>query len=90
MTAWGAFFDAGAATVSLRQRCSLCFNVAYVGFGTHTAEPQLKLSERLSANIHFLPGVKVGGRTEDLVGTTKEGLALLEGPRGLKPTTLEP
>ncbi len=77
MTACGAFFDAAAATASpvhpsvnaavsvLSLRYS--FNAAYAGFGTLPDEPQVKSSERSSAQLHGRPGGNAGGVTEDLV-----------------------
>ena len=98
--AYGAFFAVAAATASpahpfanvaafvLSHRSSS--NVACAGLGTLPGGPQVKSSEKSSAQLHSRPGGNAGGATEDLVEDHPGGPCASWRTSGLWPTPLEP
>ncbi len=57
------FVNAAVAVLSLR----FSFNAAYSRLGTLSDRPQMKSSEKSSAQLHGRPGGNAGGPTEDQV-----------------------
>ncbi len=99
-TACGDFFNAVAATASpahpsVNAAVTVLylwsfFNAAYAGLGTLLDEPQVKSSERSSAQPHCRTRGNAGGPTEDLVEDHPGGHHAFWRTSGLWPTTMEP